>query len=511
MCYSRRMTWLARLHRWANRNEWILFLLLVVLVLRAPSLFVPHFYGDEEIYLVMGRAWREGLSLYRVVFDHKPPGIYVVAGVFNNLFAFHAALTVAMLGQTVLFWLFARRFWEARPKLAYISSLVFTLLTTLQWFEGLVVNAELFMMIPVVASLLMVWRLDSTRSKNAGHVLLKYFVGGIVAGIGLLFKIPVAADILAIALYLFAFRKTSFWGSIRGFFSWQTFLYLGGFILPLGLTLVYYFTRGIGHSYLSAVFTDNFGYISSGSLHTFSLIDTLKNGLVARTGILVAVVFLLYLLRKRLPTEFVFATLWFSFSFYAALLSGRPYPHYLLQPIVPFSLLLPFVFVLDTVVGWMLAALLLFIGIVAGKSLGFGTYPLWTIYTDEYQLVTKQISYSTYLSRYTNAPRNYDIGAYLLAHMLPEDRLYVWGADATLYNITDRLPAAGRYTVSFHVADMHAYDEVIQDLRAHEPRYIVILPSGGSFPELSSLLSTNYVLVHSILGSNVYLEIGSRH
>ncbi len=494
--------WLARLHRWANRNEWVLFLLLIVLVLRAPSLFVPHFYGDEEIYLVMGRAWREGLPLYQTVFDHKPPGIYIVAGLFNNLFAFHAALTVAMLFQTILFWLFAKRFWKTRPNLAYISSLVFTLLTTLQWFEGLVVNAELFMMIPIVASLLIVW---DARPRD----FWRYALGGIIAGIGLLFKIPVAADALAIALYLFAFPMVTFGESIRGVFSWRTFLYLGGFFLPLAVTFIYYFSRGIGHSYLSAVFTDNFGYVSSGSLHTFSLIDTLKNGLVARTGILAALSLLLYLLRKKLPTAFVFAALWFSFSFYAALLSGRPYPHYLLQPIVPFSLLIPFVFVLDTIAGWVVAALLLFVGIVAGKLLGFGTYPLWPLYTNEYQLATKQISYSTYLSRYTNAPRNYDIGAYLLAHMRPEDRLYVWGADATLYNITDRLPAAGRYTVSFHTVDMNAYSEVMQDLQTRPPRYIVMLPSGSNFPALSSFLSTDYVLVHSIHGSNVYLKIES--
>jgi hypothetical protein len=50
---------LIKLHKWCNHYEWIIFLIILVLVLRLPSLIMPHYYGDEEIYFVMGRAWRE--------------------------------------------------------------------------------------------------------------------------------------------------------------------------------------------------------------------------------------------------------------------------------------------------------------------------------------------------------------------------------------------------------------------------------------------------------------------
>jgi hypothetical protein len=38
--------------------------------------------------------------------------------------------------------------------LAYVSSLIFVLVTTLPTFEGLTVNAELLMMIPVTAAVI---------------------------------------------------------------------------------------------------------------------------------------------------------------------------------------------------------------------------------------------------------------------------------------------------------------------------------------------------------------------
>lgn len=494
------MRWLKGLHAWANKHEWVILLLLVVLVLRVPSLFTPHFYGDEEIYLVMGRAWRMGLPLYTTVFDHKPPLIYIIAGLFPTLMWFRTALLVAMLGQTVLFWELAKRFWAKRPVLSYLSSLVFVLLTTLQWFEGLIANAELFMMIAPVASLLIVW--PTPRQKH----ILKYFLGGLVAGLGLLFKIPVVVDIAAIILFLYIFRAKTFWESVKTIFSPRILVYILGVMIPLAASFVYYFAKGIGPTYLSAVFTDNLGYVSSGSLQTFSLVSTLKNGLVMRAGLLAGFTLFLYLFRKKLDERLVLAGGWLAFSFFGSLLSGRPYPHYLQQPVVPFSLLLPIIFVADSILAWVTIGILALLGILAQRFIGFGAYPLLPIYADHYQLLTRQISYKEYLSRYTNAYRNTVIGNYLQNHLAPEDKIYVWGADATIYNLTNRLPAGGPYIVSFHVQDLKAYDLVIRNLRENHPRYIIMTPDGGPFPELQALLAERYTLATSVDGSEVYLR-----
>ena len=98
-----------------------------------------------------------------------------------------------MILHTVLFWELAKKFWEkTRPFMAYVSSAIFVLLTTLPTLEGLTVNAELLMMVPVTAGVLLLWEIKQSEWK-------KYGLAGLLLGIGWLYKIPVAADAIAIA------------------------------------------------------------------------------------------------------------------------------------------------------------------------------------------------------------------------------------------------------------------------------------------------------------------------
>ena len=68
-----------KLAKWLVIHEAILIILGVVVFLRVPSLFEPYWYGDEGIYLTIGRAMRGGMELYKEVHDNKPPLLYVVA------------------------------------------------------------------------------------------------------------------------------------------------------------------------------------------------------------------------------------------------------------------------------------------------------------------------------------------------------------------------------------------------------------------------------------------------
>ena len=117
---------LKNLHTWCNKHEWVIFLVMMVIMLRIPSLFMPHYYGDEEIYFVMGRAWRSGIPLYHAMFDHKPPLIYILAGIFNTVASFRMMLLVMMGVHTVLFWKLVNRFFGREHRiLGYVSALIF--------------------------------------------------------------------------------------------------------------------------------------------------------------------------------------------------------------------------------------------------------------------------------------------------------------------------------------------------------------------------------------------------
>jgi hypothetical protein len=494
------LKWIKQLHGWCNRHEWILILLLTVIVLRLPSLCTPHFYGDEEIYFVMGRAWNEGVPLYHAMFDHKPPLIYLLAGLAPTVFSFRIALLLSMLIHTVLFWRLAQLFWgEKGRRWAYLSSATFVALTSLPTFEGLIVNAELLMMLPVTLSLLLVWKASTNDVR-------RFALAGVVAGIGWLYKIPVIFDVVAIALYLFVFRASSLKDSLTNLFKPALWSYLLGFAVPLALTFAYYYLKGHGSDYLATVLTVNLGYVSSSTTNSWAF-NPLKSGLLMRALILSAFTLLLYLIRKRLDKRFVLASLWLAFSFFGALLSFRPYPHYLQEPIVPFALILPFIFVSERALQWAVIAVFAGVGILTQKTLTFGAYPTMSVYSNFALFLSGKISHDEYFTKFDNTKRNYGIAKYLNERLQDEDLIYVWGTDPTVYNLTHRLPTGGKYIVSFHVRDLNQYDYTMEHIRQAEPKAIVVLAGSGEFAELSSYLDQNYVESYEIEGNYVYLRM----
>lgn len=494
------MKWLKNLHKWCNRHEWIIFLIILVLVLRLPSLIMPHYYGDEEIYFVMGRAWREGVPLYKAMFDHKPPLIYIMAGVAPTMLAFRGVLCGLMVIHTILFWKLAQVMWaKTRPNLAYLSSFVFVLITTLPTFEGLTVNAELLMMLPVTAAALILWNTRPGEWK-------KYLIAGLLGGIGWLFKIPVAADMAAIGLFFLVFNKKTLREGLLALFSWSFVAYALAFVAPLALTFVYYYLKGTGPDYLATVLTVNLGYVSSWSTNTY-VFNPLKSGLMVRGMALGLFTVGMYLGRKKLDKSFVLAALWTGFALFGALLSARPYPHYLQELAAPTALLLPFIFVVENVVSWIVIAVVIGAGVMVQRQINFGGYPTIDVYKTYWQYVTKKITWPEYLTRFDNAPRNYQVAKYLNERMAPSDQIYLWGTDSTIYNLTNKLPSGGKYIVSFHVHDLNKYDYVMENLRLTKPKYIIVLPGSGEFSELRTMIDNEYVQVEEINDVLIYIRL----
>lgn len=493
-----------RLHRFCNNHEWILVLLLIVTVSRLPTLVTPNFYGDEEIYFVMGRAWSNGVPLYEAMFDHKPPLIYIIAGIFSTVTLFRSFLLLSMLVHTALFWKLAQKFWGERHLfLAKLSSLIFVALTTLPTLEGHIVNAELLMMMPVTASLLMIWRSGTEPEKKPLWVGL----AGLVAGLGWLYKIPVLFDVVAIGLFLFIFSQKKFWGSVKAVCSSRFILYLVGFALPLLLTFAYYYLKGHGESYLATVFTVNLGYVSSWKSESFTTFNPLKSGLVGRGIILGGYTFLLYLVRNKLERRLLFGALWSGFALFGALLSYRPYPHYLQEVVPAVSLLIPTLFTTQTLLGWIVWSGIIGGAIATQRDVAFWAYESKSLYTNYWQLITKQITREEYQNRFDNAQRNYRVAEYIKERIGSEAQIYVWGSDPTIYNLTQKIPSGGKYIVSFHVRDLKKYDYVMENLYQNKPQAIVRLPGSEEFPQLSALLESTYVEVYSYDGAMVYWRI----
>jgi hypothetical protein len=78
-------------HRLDAADFWCMAaLVLWVAALRAPFLFGLEMDGDEALYALAGRAWREGGLLYRDVWDIKPPGFFAILTVFQAVFGDNA-------------------------------------------------------------------------------------------------------------------------------------------------------------------------------------------------------------------------------------------------------------------------------------------------------------------------------------------------------------------------------------------------------------------------------------
>ncbi len=498
---------LVKLHKWTCRYEWLLLILGGVILARIPSLFEPHHYGDEEIYFVMGRGWREGVPFYRGIFDHKPPLIYILAGVARSVFWLRFFLLVWMVVYTWLFWLLAEWFWSGfkglskrrQGILSNASTALFALFSSSPALEGQIANGELFMMMPVVGALVFLGR-------QKGLTVKKFFVAGLIAGVGLLFKIPMVFDVMAFGLFWFFFRKRGLREAGAALLDSKLWAMVGGFLTPFLIVSAYYFLRGMGADYLRGVLLINLGYTSSYATSSYKF-NPLSSGLFMRGMILASFTLMLYVLRKRMREGVVWASLWLGFALFGALLSARPYPHYLQQVVPAAALLLPSVVVMDNWREWLAVGWLAVSGVMAGKKIRFWYYPTVSYYQNFWDTVRGRKSREAYLSYFDNFQRNKRVADYLRERMGKEDEVFVWGTDPTIYNLLDKLPAGGRYIVSFHVRDFKAYGETMAALVNKKPKYVVILPEPIEFEDLWGWLEAKYLKVREIEGVQIYQRV----
>ena len=159
------------------KYEGLVVLLVLVVALRLPSLFEPYWYGDEQIYLVIGQGIRKGLVLYRDITDYpnKPPMIYLLAAVAGSVFWFRFILLIWNLVHVAVVNLLLKKLFAGKKWLVWGGTLAFVLLTGLPILEGNIANGEIFMIMPVTLAMLLLWK-------------QQYFAAGLMFALGFLFK-----------------------------------------------------------------------------------------------------------------------------------------------------------------------------------------------------------------------------------------------------------------------------------------------------------------------------------
>ncbi|MBP9817502.1 glycosyltransferase family 39 protein [Candidatus Shapirobacteria bacterium] len=470
---------------WVKKNKFWVFCGFLFLFLRLPTLFEPYWYGDEGIYLVLGNAIRHGWTLYSQIHDNKPPTLYLLAAIGQTVLGFRLLLLVWMVPTLYIFYRLLKIFFT--DYVLRITFILFLVLTSIPLFEGTIANAEIFMLLPTIYGVYLVYLFTQEKQKNLNHLV----VAGLLLGFAFTIKIPVFVEFGFLCFWIlissFSLKKI---GSILKSYI----LLLISFSLPILFYAVYYLVKGVFNDFVFASLLQNFGYLSSWSTGSHSGGAT-SGGLISRAIILLLtwLVIYLFVFFKQIKSSFAFVLLWFTATVFGALLSTRPYPHYLIQILPPLILLIGLIIQENTRLVKAISLGLIF-GIVAiFFKYKFYVYPVFSYYQNSYSYILHLKSYFEYQRYFSpDVPALYQTASYIKSNTLPTDKIFVWGDQPFIYALSNRLPV-GKFTVAYHVIDFNQYSSIYSKLISEMPKYILDYDSSfRPYPDLHRLLSLYY-------------------
>lgn len=344
----------------------LFWIITLTILLRLPTLFEPHYFFDEGIYAVVGKAWFQGAKLYSEIWDHKPPGIFVIYELsfvlesltkIDILFWAKLAATLAVLGTEVLLYKIAKLALQEKEAtdfftsntptlqssnylistLQFLPSILYLLLTSLPFYEGYLANTEIFMVFFVcLGAFFLLQKLLSPAQKNPPLSTNPLLWAGVFLGLGILFK-PVALFDALFFVVLVAFIKPK-----------DLLTLITGICLPLLITAFYFIFQGNFLDFWQTNITYNIAYatVVNQSLTSYS------NLILLFSRLFILLLTSLYLFKKipsskvkkanfALPPIEIFST-WLIFDILGISLSLRPYLHYLIQAFPALAVLATF-------------------------------------------------------------------------------------------------------------------------------------------------------------------------
>ncbi len=309
---------------------------------------------------------------------------------------------------------------------------------------------------------------------------------GLLLGVAFTIKVPVAIEFAFLCLWLLIFYKSK----VKNIFIFSL-----SFLTPITLYLIYFALKGALEPFLFAALLQNFGYLSSWS--TGSQQASVASGGLFNRGIILLILWVISFILfyfKKISKNIFFLSAWFFAALFGALLSGRPYPHYLIQVLPPLCLLLFFFFKSKL---WVLFIFSFFIASIFRYKFYF--YPVFSYYLNFYSYAIGKKNIDNYRSYFGyDMPQNYLLASKIKSLTSPSDRIYVWGDQSYLFPLSDRLPST-KYIVSYHVVDFEAHKQTISELKITTPKIIIYYSQPSRpFPELDNFIADYYVLIDQI-------------
>jgi 4-amino-4-deoxy-L-arabinose transferase-like glycosyltransferase len=471
---------------------------LVTFLLRFPSLFEPFWYGDEGIFAAVARNLNLGGVLYQDAWDNKPPMIYLTyQAIFNifgvSMFWLRLVTAIAVVSTTAAVYEIAEG--TIGRKRAVFAASIFGFLTSLRIIEGNLALTEIFMILPIsLAMMIALKRKFDTTS---------LFIAGVLFAIASLYKQVGALEAAALGVYLFLYNKNFM------DFAKQGFVLTLGFTIPFLVTILYFAPKGLLNEYIFAAYTYYQIYLGESPQYAL-LVNVLKV-----MPVISAIGYGLYKKYKVKRVTFLnLLFLWVAFSFLGSYFSGRTYGHYLVQSVPALSLLIASIpistFKFNRVKVMFLASFVLPIlfltRLLFSEFLSGGPINQLKYWNNFISFTFGQKTLNNYNNFFDSNVNNImSLSDSLSIHGGRGASVYIWGDISWLYAITDAKNPS-RYVTSFHVFGVpNGKEEVISDLNANLPDYIIKPKSSiGYFSELENLIASKYTNVAKIDSSEVF-------
>ena len=469
---------------------WFLFITSIFFfIFRFPSLFEPYWYGDEGIYQVLGMGIRKGMLLYRDIFDNKPPLLYIFYSFFNGDQFWIRLLSLSLgVGAVITFYYLSKSLFKNK-RISFLSTGIFALLFGLPIIEGNIANAENFMLPFIILS---AFFLISQKTFK-----YKFFISGLLVGIAFLFKIVAVFDFAAFLIFIILAKPNLHFNKLKNK-SIDIYSFILGFIIPIGLTTIFFIFQGAFSDFIKAIFFSNIGYVAYGNKFLIP-----QGLLVLKLIALSLFILLVFKKRERLNASGVFIFLWFAFSLYNSFFSQRPYTHYLLVLIPSFCLLLGFIFDNSKFRKFSLAVFLISTFLVL-QSFWFFTKTKYYYQNFLSFLINPNevTAYQRFFDR--NTPTDYKLASYVNSHIGENDSIFVWGNNAQLYKLTNKLPLV-KYAVSYHMSNYKdGFPSVRKALKENPPKLIISMPNVPPFPFAISNYNLKIIINNVLIYERVF-------
>jgi hypothetical protein len=401
--------------RQTRPRVWAVAVAVVVVVAHAPSFFHRLLDGDEAIYGSIAALMNLGGRLYAEGgVDNKPPGIFwVYAATFHvagayQMTAIHAVGLIVMLATCWLLFAIGRSLYGMRAGL--LAALIYGVFTAAGNPRLLAANTEIFMMLPLTASFLLMlqrkWFLSGALLVAAGAFRQVAAINLLIVPLALVLMEPPPRRLRAFGLFvggtagalLVGAALIAITGSVLGFWDW---------------------TVGTLYGYASVNWTPTLVLMrAQDSVVPFVL-----------TAIVVWVAAIAFALRwKRVPPAAQLIVAWLAVSIVGSLAAGHLSWHYFIEVMGPLALLAAFAIdqALETPRRRMVAA-----AVIAGLALPMAGWGVFDIVADPLTYDFK-----------APPPAHEAVAAYIRSNTRPQDRVFVWGVWPALYVESDRLMAS---------------------------------------------------------------------